>query len=71
MDIMETIKARGLIFDGAMGSMVIARGLKAGQAPELWNVTRPADILAIHRAYFEAGADVAMKFLAFFKIFPV
>lgn len=59
MNILETIKTRGLLFDGAMGSMLIARGLEGGQAPELWNLTRPGDIREIHQAYFNAGADVA------------
>jgi 5-methyltetrahydrofolate--homocysteine methyltransferase len=27
--------------------------------PDLLNLTRPEDVLAIHRAYFEAGADIA------------
>lgn len=49
----------GLVFlDGAMGTQLQERGLMPGEVPELWNLTRPDDIRAIHRAYFEAGADV-------------
>ncbi len=59
MDILQKIKENGLIFDGGMGTMLIARGLQGGEAPERWNLTRPEEILAIHSAYFEAGADVA------------
>ncbi len=59
MNIMETIKSRGLLFDGAMGSMLIARGLEGGESPESWNLTHPDLIKEIHQAYFEAGADVA------------
>jgi 5-methyltetrahydrofolate--homocysteine methyltransferase len=47
-----------VLFDGAMGTMLQERGLDDGGAPELWNVERPEDILAIHRAYLEAGAGV-------------
>ncbi len=59
MNILDTINTRGLIFDGAMGSMLIARGLEGGQAPERWNITRSDDIREIHQAYYDAGADVA------------
>jgi len=59
MDIITAIKNQGLIFDGAMGSMLIAAGLEGGEAPERWNLTRPDDIRQIHQAYFDAGADVA------------
>ena len=44
--------------DGAMGTQLQARGLQPGEIPELWNLTRPADITAVHRAYLEAGADI-------------
>ncbi len=47
-----------LIFDGAMGTMLQARGLKAGAFPENYNLTDPEIVLAIHKAYVEAGADV-------------
>ncbi|WDP92051.1 MAG: homocysteine S-methyltransferase family protein [Desulfobacter sp.] len=59
MNILDTIKTRGLIFDGGMGSMLIAKGLAGGDAPERWNLTRPEAIGEVHSAYFEAGADVA------------
>ena len=44
--------------DGAMGTQLQERGLQPGEIPELWNLTRPADITAVHRAYLEAGADI-------------
>jgi len=46
------------IFDGAMGTMLQARGLKAGAFPETYNLTHPEIVADIHRAYVEAGADV-------------
>ena len=42
-------------FDGGMGSML---NLKAGELPELLNLTDPERIYAIHKAYAEAGADI-------------
>ena len=47
-----------LILDGGMGTLLQERGLKAGETPEDWNVERPDDIAAIHRAYVEAGSEV-------------
>ncbi|MCQ2395189.1 MAG: homocysteine S-methyltransferase family protein [Kiritimatiellae bacterium] len=46
------------ILDGGMGTLLQERGLRAGETPEDWNVERPDDILAIHRAYVAAGAQV-------------
>jgi 5-methyltetrahydrofolate--homocysteine methyltransferase len=49
-----------ILFDGATGTMLQSRGLKAGELPELLNITAPADIEAIHREYFAAGADIVL-----------
>ena len=38
--------------------MLQARGLKAGAFPETYNLTHPDVVLAVHKAYVEAGADV-------------
>jgi len=47
-----------LIFDGGMGTMLQAYGLKAGELPESWNISNPEKILEIHKAYIAAGADI-------------
>lgn len=47
-----------LLFDGAMGTQLQARGLAAGEIPELLNLTRPEEITAIHAAYVAAGSEV-------------
>ena len=49
---------RGLLFDGAMGTMLGAIEGKDWDAPEELNVDDPERIAAIHRAYAEAGAEV-------------
>ncbi|MBR6900588.1 MAG: homocysteine S-methyltransferase family protein, partial [Synergistaceae bacterium] len=46
-----------LFFDGAMGSMLQARGLKLREIPEILNLTNPDLILSIHNEYKNAGAD--------------
>ena len=47
-----------LFLDGGMGTQLQAKGLQPGEIPELWNITRPQDVRAVHEAYFAAGADV-------------
>ena len=49
-----------LISDGAWGTFLHKRGLQPGQCPELWNVTRRADVLAIAQSYVNAGADIIL-----------
>lgn len=58
MKILDIIGKKMLVFDGAMGTMLQAAGLKAGEIPEKMNTTDPEAVLAVHRAYIEAGADV-------------
>jgi 5-methyltetrahydrofolate--homocysteine methyltransferase len=56
--ILELLKEKTVIFDGAMGTMLMAAGLKAGESPELWNIEKPSLVTDIHRKYYEAGSDV-------------
>lgn len=58
MGLRERIRESRLILDGGMGTLLQARGLRPGEYPEDWNLSHPEEITAIHRAYFEAGADV-------------
>ena len=47
-----------LLFDGAMGTQLQARGLAAGELPELLCLTNPDEVTQIHASYVAAGADV-------------
>ena len=47
-----------LLFDGGMGTMLQAAGMKAGALPELLNFSDPDVITSIQRQYVEAGCDV-------------
>lgn len=73
-NIEEILKERILVLDGAMGTMIQRykldekdfrnEALRNHQIPlkgnsDLLNITRPDVIKAIHRQYFEAGADIA------------
>ena len=47
-----------LLVDGAMGTQLQARGLAAGELPELLCLTHPEVVTDVHAAYVAAGADV-------------
>ena len=47
-----------VIFDGAMGTELYKRNFFVNNSYEQLNVTRPAVISEIHRAYLSAGAEV-------------
>jgi 5-methyltetrahydrofolate--homocysteine methyltransferase len=47
-----------VVGDGAWGTMLMARGLKPGQAPEVFNLTRPEVLEEIARLYLDAGAEI-------------
>ena len=55
--IVETLAAGSiLIADGAWGTFLHKKGLKIGECPEEWNLTRPDDVRDIARSYVKAGA---------------
>ena len=58
MKILDLLKTSAVILDGGMGTLLQSAGLAPGELPELWNVSRPDEIVAIHRAYFDAGSNV-------------
>ena len=58
MDLLATAKERVVILDGAMGSELIRHGFRSESCPEEWNITHPDVVADIHRAYFEAGAEI-------------
>ena len=47
-----------IIFDGGMGTLLQARGLKPGESPEGFNFRCPEVVESIHREYLQAGAMV-------------
>ena len=56
--ILNELGKRILFFDGAMGTLLQARGLKAGELPEKWCLTHPDVVKDVHMQYLNAGADV-------------
>src|SRR5262249_27140093 len=49
-----------LLMDGAMGTELQRAGIGEGECYELWNLTHPEKVRAIHQAYVDAGADVLL-----------
>src|SRR5262249_32028829 len=51
--------ARGpVLFDGAMGTELFARGVASGRCLEELNLSEPVLVTSVHRDYIAAGADV-------------
>jgi 5-methyltetrahydrofolate--homocysteine methyltransferase len=55
--LLEALKTRVLLGDGAMGTQLMLAGLEQGACGEAWNLTHPDRVLAIQRRYAEAGSD--------------
>ena len=49
-----------LMADGATGTMLQDNGLELGKVPESWLFERPNQVLALHKAYLEAGSDIIL-----------
>jgi len=57
--IVQRVKAgERLLSDGAWGTFLQKKGLKPGECPELWCVTRRSDVLDVARRYVKAGSDM-------------
>ncbi|MEA3466335.1 MAG: homocysteine S-methyltransferase family protein [Thermodesulfobacteriota bacterium] len=58
---LKTIEQQVLILDGAMGTMLQARGLKPGGCPEQMNLDAPEVVAGVHREYARAGAQIIVS----------
>lgn len=56
--IMDIVRERRVIIDGGMGSLLQSCGLRAGELPEIWNLTHRDVMLKIHTDYLDAGCDI-------------
>jgi len=56
-DFLAALKSRTLLGDGAMGTQLQLAGLEPGGCGEAWNLEQPAKVLAVQKAYVDAGAD--------------
>ena len=56
--LLERLETETILADGAMGTMLHARGVGFDQCFDELNLTRPSAVAEIHRAYIEAGAQL-------------
>jgi 5-methyltetrahydrofolate--homocysteine methyltransferase len=55
-NLMRELAERPICGDGAMGTLLMERGMKSGDCGMIWNLEQAADVEAIHRAYRDAGS---------------
>ncbi|MBN2010182.1 bifunctional homocysteine S-methyltransferase/methylenetetrahydrofolate reductase [candidate division KSB1 bacterium] len=56
--IIERLKNEILVADGAMGTMLYAKGVYINRCFDELNLSQPKTVADIHKAYIEAGADI-------------
>ncbi len=56
----DELGKRIMFYDGGLGSLLQERGLKTGELPELWNLSKPEVLYQIHREYLDSGADIIL-----------
>ena len=57
-DFLQAIQDRVLVGDGAMGTLLLSRGIRPQQVFETLSLTDPAAVRAVHEEYIAAGADL-------------
>ena len=55
--LLQAIREKTLLGDGAMGTQLQQAGLEPGGCGEAWNTEHPDRVLAIQKKYVEAGSD--------------
>src|ERR671936_1053079 len=57
-DFMETLAERVLVCDGAMGTMLYAKGVFINKSFDALNLAQPDLVAEVHQEYVRAGADI-------------
>ena len=55
--LLSILKSRPFFLDGGTGTVLQARGMRAGESAEDFVLREPSVMEALHRAYIDAGAD--------------
>src|ERR1700730_15443979 len=55
---LEALESRVLVCDGAMGTMLYAKGVFINKSFDALNLTQPDLVAEVHQEYVRAGADV-------------
>lgn len=59
-DFLKLLNSSTLVADGAMGTMLNARGVGFEKCFDELNITNPAVVAEVHREYIEAGAQIIL-----------
>lgn len=54
--LLDAVRDKVLLADGAIGTELLRLGLGADEFGESWNIEHPERVLSVHKAYCEAGA---------------
>lgn len=57
-NLLDELAARSVCGDGAMGTLLMERGMTSGSCGMAWNIDRADDVKAIHDAYHTAGSQL-------------
>ena len=60
MNLLEKLKEKTILFDGAIGTMLMESGHVSTQSPILLNLEQPDLVADLHRQYYAAGSDVVI-----------
>src|SRR3989304_156392 len=60
MNLLERLSTETILADGAMGTMLHARGVGFDKCFDELNLTNPSAVAEIHREYIEAGAQLIL-----------
>lgn len=58
--LLERLNEEILICDGAMGTMLIQKGMPEGESPDYWGVKKHKILRSIHDEYINSGADMVI-----------
>lgn len=58
--VIDKLHAGHMVLDGGMGTQLFDMGLGISQCPHVWNVEQPDKVRAIHKSYYDAGADIIL-----------
>ena len=59
-DLLERLSTEVILADGAMGTMLHGRGISFDKCFDELNLTNPAAVADVHRAYIESGAQLIL-----------
>ena len=60
MTLLEKLKEKTILFDGAIGTVLMESGHVSTKSPILLNLEQPDLVADLHRQYYDAGSDVVI-----------